>query len=246
MWIISGSEERKRPQSSNSDRISDRLAGSSLFQSAAPSMPRLQETGSGTLSMDENCPDLEWYLGQSRERGAPSRCPFAHVGRCPRYFYSRSLLGEHGNTPIPEAEDDALMGLWKDSDAVPGTAEDEPTVTRSGEKTSFFNFCPEVLGDRFGWFARNLAPHSDGIDVAATHDWLSRHGNKKSPHFTWAVCTPQHYSDCPTYSLLDNERPKSDQLPLDVGEVEPWWQQHWLLAWIGIGIAALGLVIGFL
>lgn len=126
------------------------------------------------------------------------------------------------------------------------TAEDEPSVTSSGDKASFFDFCPEVIGDRFGWFAKSLAPHSDDIDVAAAHDWLSQNGITNSPYFTWAVCTPQHYSDCPTHSLLDNEKPMPQRAASDNREEEPWWKRHWLLAWIGLGIAALTLIAALL
>ncbi|MCH7516566.1 MAG: hypothetical protein IIB08_05520 [Bacteroidetes bacterium] len=37
------------------------------------------------------------------------------------------------------------MEQWKQSDAIPMTAEDEPAVISSGDRTSFFKFCPEAL-----------------------------------------------------------------------------------------------------
>ena len=51
-------------------------------------------------------PDLDWYGAISERKGLTGRCPFATVGRCPRYFESVALLSDAGITtklalPLP-------------------------------------------------------------------------------------------------------------------------------------------------
>lgn len=198
------------------------------------------------MATDPTYPDRDWYLGQSHERGVASRCPFAHVRRCPHYFYSRSLLGEHGSTPIPADEDARLTEKWKQSDVLPMTTEDQPSIVSSGERTSFFKFCPETLGDRFGWFVSDLSPHADEIDQGAAHHSLERRGITKSPYFTWAVCEPLHYINCSTYALLSHGPQTGSTIPDSDDADEPWWKRHLVLTWIGIVIAVVSAIAAFL
>lgn len=194
------------------------------------------------MAKDDSYPDREWYHAQSHAHGVAARCPFAHVRRCPNYFYSRSLLGKHGSTPIPADEDARLMEKWNNSDVVPITHEDNPAVATSGDRTSFFKFCPETLGDRFGWFASDLAPFADEIDQGAAHHSLERRNITASPYFTWSVCKPLHYLDCQTYALLTQgvRNGKVDDKTIE----EPWWKRHLILTWIGIALTAISTVGG--
>lgn len=207
------------------------------------------------MSVDDNCPDLEWYQEQSRNHGVSVRCPFAHLRRCPRFFFSRSLLGQHGSTPISKEEDAELMVIWENSDSVPLTAEEQPGVGSSGDKSSFFNFCPEVLGEAFSWFASDLARHADKIDEAAAYDSLQRRGITKSPHYIWYICRPLHYLECSTYSLLDYEHKNSEpaspnSIAITENDIantnEPWWKRSWVLTWIAIGVTVLGAAAALL
>ncbi|MGE3335896.1 MAG: hypothetical protein AB7I36_19805 [Rhodospirillaceae bacterium] len=198
------------------------------------------------MATDTTYPDRDWYLAQSHDRGVASRCPFAHVRRCPHYFYSRSLLGEHGSTRIPPDEDARLMEKWKQSDAVPMTAEDQPSIVNSGERTSFFKFCPETLGDRFGLFVSDLSPHADEIDQAAAHRSLELRGIKRSPYFTWAVCEPLHYLNCATHALLSHGPQVTPPAPSSDTTQEPWWKRNLVLTWIGIVLAAISTVGGMI
>jgi hypothetical protein len=176
-------------------------------------------------------PDLEWYKSVSAKHGGPPRCPFAHVRRCPRYFYSLSLLGEYGSTKIPPAEDEALMKFWTRSDAAPITLEQEPGVSSSGDRMlGISNFCPEVTYDRFGWFASYLHRYADEIDLDLAHEQLGKmHAPADDPRWAWSSTMPMHYTDCPQYSLLLRVHPASTEtasadwpVPNDDQPSKPW------------------------
>jgi hypothetical protein len=78
-------------------------------------------TGAGVVR-----PDLDWYIDLSRRRGEPPRCPFSNVPRCPRYYSSLWLIGEHGGSTQIEPElDKMLLDKWEDSDLWPTTKEQE-------------------------------------------------------------------------------------------------------------------------
>jgi hypothetical protein len=66
-------------------------------------------------------PNFDWYSKIGKELGLPPRCPFASVDRCPRYFYSRSLMGDAGATKIEPAEDKRLLRKWQYSSLAPAT-----------------------------------------------------------------------------------------------------------------------------
>jgi hypothetical protein len=157
-------------------------------------------------------PDLDWYSRESRRRDLPTpRCPFASVRRCPRYWESLSLLGEAGSTKIDPEEDRKLKERWSASDIAPATEEQSPSISGpDGRISSFSNFCPEVLFDRFGLFVSYLAEYVDELDREAAHRRLRGEGAPGSdPRWTWWHFTPMHYADCPVYSLLADggERP---------------------------------------
>jgi len=150
-------------------------------------------------------PDLQWCTEISSAKSVTTRCPFASVHRCPRYFTSTSLLGESGvATPIDSQEDQRLLEKWKRSDLWPATAEHESRVAGLLRKPSMFsNFCPEVSFNTFGWFGSTLAYHTDEIDQDNAHRSLAKEG-ATSHDWRWifSIVMPLHYTDCPLYSLL--------------------------------------------
>ena len=149
-------------------------------------------------------PDQEWYCDLSVARGVNSRCPFAALKGCPRYYQSVSLLGQAGSTPIQKKEDRSLLRLWKKSDLWPRTAEYATAIAgRPEEPSHFMNFCPEVVFDQFGYFASSLHRHADEIDVSLAHRRLASN-NTPIEHWGWAwsLVTPMHYTDCPLFSPL--------------------------------------------
>ena len=103
-------------------------------------------------------PNFEWYAAKSRKLRGPPRCPYASASRCPRYLASLSLMGSAGATKMDEAEEERLVTHWKRSVIWPHTAEQDISISQIESdgvaKTSMFaNFCPEVMFDRFGYFA---------------------------------------------------------------------------------------------
>ena len=150
-------------------------------------------------------PDLHWCSEISATKRVPTRCPFASVHRCPRYFTSTSLLGEAGvATPLDPQEDQRLLERWKRSDLWPVTAEQESGVGgRPGKPSVFYNFCPEVSFGTFGWFASTLAYYTDETDQDNAHRSLTKEGATTHDwRWTFSVVKPLHYTECPLYSLL--------------------------------------------
>jgi hypothetical protein len=167
--------------------------------------------------------DRDWYVGEStiRELSTP-RCPFASADRCPRYYQSLSLLGDAGSTKIEAKTDKRLFKKWRRSDLWPRTEEESASIYRSDGKTHMFaQFCPEVLYERFGWFASLLADYADEIDESVAHSALKRsYAESGDWRWAWSSMVPMHYSDCPLYSLLSRnsvQQTKSDILALRPG-----------------------------
>jgi hypothetical protein len=167
--------------------------------------------------------DIDWYVAESTTRGLSTpRCPFAAAGRCPRYYQSLALLGDAGSTKLEAKEDKRLLKKWHKSDLWPRTAEQETTVFSSdGKPYLFAKFCPEVLHDRFGWFATSLAAYPDEVDQNLAHRALGlSHAEADDWRWAWWQMTPMHYSDCPLYSLLSHnpvQQTKSEILGLKPG-----------------------------
>ena len=160
--------------------------------------------GGEGMGHDRPNPDMDWYAGVSWVRNVTPRCPFVSVGRCPRYYQSRSLLGQAGSTKIEPDEDERLKTIWEESDLWPRTAEEETSITRIGEETrGFENFCPEVSYERFHLFASYLHRYSDEIDIEFAHQQLGRAGVAGTNwQWTWSSVSPMHFTECPLYSPL--------------------------------------------
>ena len=190
-------------------------------------------------SMQE-IPDITWYSLISSEKGLTARCPFAAVEACPRYYQSLSLAAETGATEIPPQEDKRLLKKWKASDLWPRTHELATSVQSSDSKLSMLsNFCPEVTFERFGYFSTFLSSYADEIDADAAHNRLKRDGAKPNdPGWRWQSTSPQHYSDCPIYSILHHRSATAND------KVEaPWWREHLAEIIVGIVVAAATAVL---
>ncbi|MBM4056118.1 MAG: hypothetical protein FJ264_15915 [Planctomycetes bacterium] len=147
-------------------------------------------------------PDLQWYLEQSACKNISPRCPFATVQSCPRFYQSLSLLGDAGSTKIPEKEDKKLFKKWKCTPLWPITKEQATSIS-GYEDNHFWNFCPEVSFGRFDFFASDLDRYADEIDKDLAHSNLSKIKTTSDDwRWSWANIKPQHYSECPLYSVL--------------------------------------------
>jgi len=157
------------------------------------------------MSSPDTVPDLEWYQKKSKAIGGAPRCPFAALRRCPKYYSSVWVMGEHGGAAkIPESTDKELLKYWEQIDLWPIPGELEPAaVGPPNDAHIFWNICPEVSYDRFGHFASHLYQYADEIDLDCAHKALSAsHAGSNDWRWTWSGLTPQHYSECPMYSQL--------------------------------------------
>jgi hypothetical protein len=86
---------------------------------------------------------------------------------CPRYYQSIARLGKAGlNTEIPDKDDKKLSEMWRNSPLWPTIQEQAVSISGpNNSNTHFWNFCPEVAFDRFGYFASDLDRYADEISL---------------------------------------------------------------------------------
>lgn len=187
----------------------------------------------------EPTPNQKRYSDVGTARGVHGRCPYATVETCPRFYQSLSLLGEAGSSRIPKEEDDRLLENWKRSDLWPRTQEQSTAVWGGG--SSFSNFCPEVMFDRFGYFATSLSRYSDELDSGLAHERLAAQGTPAGhPLWSWEHATAMHFTDCAVFAVL-KARPHSLASQPKVPE-PPWWREHlWKLITAGV-VAIIGIL----
>lgn len=180
--------------------------------------------------------DKEWYKQRGKAESLGMHCPYATVGRCPRYYQSLSLLKETGATSIDEKGDKKLLKKWEKSELWPQIVEHSTSVSCSdGRFLGFSNFCPEVSNDRFGVFVSSLHSFPDELDQEAMHRYLNEiNAPQNDVRWHWSYAKPLHYSDCPLYSILSHK---------DEGKGAPWWREHLAKVVVGIVLAVIGGVV---
>jgi hypothetical protein len=73
----------------------------------------------------------------------------------------------------------------------------------SGKIDTFTRFCPEVLYDRFGYFATYLGRYTDEEDRGFAYASLKKEGaSANDPRWQWEAVSPLHYTECALYSPL--------------------------------------------
>ena len=185
-------------------------------------------------------PDIEWYTGQSQKMNITPRCPFSSVERCPRYYQSLSLLKDAGTTAIDPKEDKRLLRYWEKSDLWPKINEQATAIAGNPNNPGhFWNFCPEVAFDRFGYFASDLNAYADELDIGLTHEKLGREvAPSKDWRWAWSSIKPMHYSQCPLYSVLMHKSEaevkhilpeKAPKLLQNIAWFLKNWKRHWLI-----------------
>lgn len=154
-------------------------------------------------------PSLEWYASVSERKQMPTRCPYANVHRCPRYFESVSLLAQQGiASKLAPDTHDALLAKWRAHELWPVSGETAVSVSGRNPPNAFSNFCPEVSFNTFKWFASGLIGFYDEEESDARHRTLSIEGDCQPGdwRWNWDHLAPLHYSDCPLYALLQREQ----------------------------------------
>ena len=196
-------------------------------------------------------PDIEWYRRQSQKMDVTPRCPFASVEMCPRYYQSLSLLKDTRTTAIGPKEDKRLLRHWKKSGLWPKINEQATAIAGNPNNPGhFWNFCPEIAFDRFGYFASDLNAYADELDIELAHEKLGREGApSKDWRWAWSSINPMHYSKCPLYSVLVHRSEGQDTLPEKAPELLQniaWFLKNWKRYWLIIVIAvAIVIVIVF-
>lgn len=165
------------------------------------------------IKMSTIYPDIEWYAGISEKKRITARCPNATIHRCPRYFESITLLADAGiTTRIRKATHDAVLAKWESHELWPVTGETATSISGGENLNCFSNFCPEVAFDIFKLFASTLIDFSCSLDRENRERQLEREGmpTGKDWRMRWEHIEPMHYSVCPIYSKLPQEKKMSD------------------------------------
>jgi hypothetical protein len=159
-------------------------------------------------------PDLPWYSAQSERKGLPGRCPHANVHRCPRYFESTALLsGARITTRMPEELHDAALAKWRAHELAPATSETATSISGGETPNCYSNFCPEVAYDTFKLFAGSLIRIGDDpVDRQIAERLIEEDPAPpgKDWRWNWSHVEPLHFSDCPLYAKLHQEKPMSN------------------------------------
>lgn len=155
-------------------------------------------------------PDIEWYSSVSERKGLPGRCPYASIHRCPRYFESVALLSDAGiTTRLSKDVHDATLAKWLAHELAPATSETAASISGGKDPHCYSNFCPEVAYDTFKLFGTTLIHKTDDpVDrqIAEANIKEDPAPQGKYWRWTWSHVEPLHYSDCPMYAKLHQER----------------------------------------
>jgi hypothetical protein len=159
-------------------------------------------------------PDLAWYAAISERKSLPGRCPYALVQKCPRYFDSLALLSDEGITAaMPNVIHDAMLAKWKHHELAPATAESATSISGPKKAPSCYsNFCPEVAFDTFRLFGTTLIRlSSDPVDRQIAEQVIAKDPSTNGIdwRWMWSHVEPLHYSDCPLYANLFQEKSMS-------------------------------------
>jgi hypothetical protein len=150
-------------------------------------------------------PDLEWYESKSKIQNVAKRCRFANIHNCPRYYGSLRMLGEEGEiTKINPEKIKELDAFWDKSGLLPPIAEYDTGISSGKLKSTYTNFCPEVMYDRFGLFVESLFPYIDDIDKEHAYNLIRDEKIPDDWRGQWENVKPMHYLDCRNYTQLEN------------------------------------------
>src|SRR5579859_1997758 len=158
-------------------------------------------------------PDLEWYSAQSERKNLLGRCPYTNVLRCPRYFESVALRSDtRVTTQLPKELHDAALAKWRKHELAPATGETATSISGGKDPNCYSNFCPEVAYDTFKLFAITLIRINDSIDRQIAERIIEKDPapEGKDWRWSWSHVEPLHFSDCPLYAKLHQERSVSN------------------------------------
>lgn len=149
-------------------------------------------------------PNSSWYTEKSKESGVQKSCNYADVRKCHRYYESIYLLTNVG--AIAGLDDDTINELdkhWKDKTLVPLIEEDRTSISNEAGKVDYlYNFCPEVSGRYYRYYASFMSKYVDHIDQDSGHRRAERDGLIDDWRYVWQTVVPCHYLDCTVFEKV--------------------------------------------
>jgi len=184
--------------------------------------------------MDTTIPNIDWCRKISISLNVSTRCPFATVNSCPRFYQSLSLSGSSEHTKISQKKDLLLQKKWEKSELWPLVPDQASSVFGSKKRQqSYSKFCPEVSFDSFGYFASELYSYSDEQDLEYGTKMAIR-GKISSEHwkYNWSHVTKMHYTDCPLYSPLNQKISNNQKHVLLFDKLQNWAKNNPIIVFL--------------
>ncbi|MDD4929609.1 MAG: hypothetical protein PHP85_10060 [Gallionella sp.] len=106
---------------------------------------------------------------------------------------------------------DTTLAKWQAHELAPATAETGTSISGSENPNCYSNFCPEVSFDTFKLFGSTLIRIKDDIDRQIAERVIEKDPapEGKDWRWFWSHVEPLHFSDCPLYAKLHQEKPVS-------------------------------------
>lgn len=153
--------------------------------------------------MTSKIPDLAWAAEIASRKGITTRCPFATVHRCPKYFDSLSILADAGIARMQKSQIKELLDTWTEHELWPASEEDLASASGGSPVNCFSAFCPEVSFDYFKAFASHVVKFYADLERDLRAKRLQSLGVPED-RWEWHFdhLSPMHYSDCAMYARL--------------------------------------------
>ncbi|MFG0232934.1 hypothetical protein [Achromobacter sp. 413638] len=113
---------------------------------------------------------------------------------------------------MPKELHDATLAKWRAHELAPAIAEAETSISGGKNPNCYSNFCPEVAFDTFKLFGSALIRIRDDIDQQIAEQVIARDPapEGKDWRWSWSHVEPLHFSGCPLYAQLHQEKPVSN------------------------------------
>lgn len=110
---------------------------------------------------------------------------------------------------MPKELHDAVLAKWHEHELAPATLETAASISGGDPPNCHSNFCPEVAYDTFKLFGTTLIRMTnDSVDRRIAEEIIRADPAPpgKDWRWIWSHVEPLHYSDCPIYAKLRQER----------------------------------------
>ncbi|WP_097066411.1 hypothetical protein [Nitrosovibrio sp. Nv4] len=106
----------------------------------------------------------------------------------------------------------ATLAKWRAHELASVTTETEASISGGKNPSCYSNFCPEVAYDTFRLFSSTLIRIGDDIDRQLAEQLIAENpaSEGKDWRWLWSYVEPLHFSDCPLYAKLHQEKSVSN------------------------------------